>query len=139
MSYNTLSYEVTDRVLVLTLNRPDQLNAFTVEMANELVAAFERASEDDEVGAGDGSGEAGGEGEGDGESVGEADDDVADGLGGLEVGFFVRDGGKLVHGRSLSHWRRRTCEMSHKSGAIGGGANGLKSVGGESFDGGARL
>jgi len=51
MSYNTLSYEVTDRVLVLTLNRPDQLNAFTVEMANELVAAFERASEDDEVGA----------------------------------------------------------------------------------------
>ena len=51
MTYNTLTYEVADRVLVLTLNRPQALNAFTVEMANELVAAFERASEDDAVGA----------------------------------------------------------------------------------------
>ena len=51
MTYNTLLYEVADRVLVLTLNRTQALNAFTVEMANELVAAFERASEDDEVGA----------------------------------------------------------------------------------------
>ena len=51
VNYETLSYEVTDRVLVLTLNRPEQLNAFTVEMANELVAAFERASADDGVGA----------------------------------------------------------------------------------------
>jgi enoyl-CoA hydratase/carnithine racemase len=51
MSYDTLSYEVKDRVLVLTLNRPDQLNAFTVGMADELVAAFRRASADDAVGA----------------------------------------------------------------------------------------
>ena len=51
MSYNTLNWEVKDRVLVLTLNRPDRLNAFTVEMADELVSAFERASEDDDVGA----------------------------------------------------------------------------------------
>ena len=51
MSYNTLKYEVADRVLTLTLNRPEALNAFTVEMAHELIAAFERASEDDEVGA----------------------------------------------------------------------------------------
>lgn len=49
MSYNTLDYRVDDRILTLTLNRPEQLNAFTVEMADELVAAFERASEDDEV------------------------------------------------------------------------------------------
>ena len=49
MSYNTLRYEVTDHILTLTLNRPDQLNAFTVEMAHELIAAFNRASEDDEV------------------------------------------------------------------------------------------
>ncbi|MES2720606.1 MAG: crotonase/enoyl-CoA hydratase family protein [Pseudomonadota bacterium] len=49
MSYNTLDYRVEDRILTLTLNRPDQLNAFTVEMADELVAAFERASEDDDV------------------------------------------------------------------------------------------
>jgi enoyl-CoA hydratase/carnithine racemase len=51
MTYNTLDWTVTDRVLVLRLNRPEQLNAFTVEMANELVHAFERASADDAVGA----------------------------------------------------------------------------------------
>jgi enoyl-CoA hydratase/carnithine racemase len=52
LDYATLSYEVEDDgVLVLTLNRPDRLNAFTVEMANELVAAFGRASEDDGVAA----------------------------------------------------------------------------------------
>ena len=50
MSYQTLSYVVgDDGVLLLTLNRPDQLNAFTVEMANELVDAFTRASDDDAV------------------------------------------------------------------------------------------
>jgi enoyl-CoA hydratase/carnithine racemase len=51
MTYQTLKYEVADRVLVLTLNRPEQLNAFTVEMAEELIDAFRRASEDDDVGA----------------------------------------------------------------------------------------
>ena len=51
MNYNTLSWSVVDRVLTLTLNRPEQLNSFTVEMANELVDAFGRASEDDSVGA----------------------------------------------------------------------------------------
>lgn len=51
MTYNSLLWQVDDGVLTLTLNRPDQLNAFTVEMANELVDAFTRASEDDAVGA----------------------------------------------------------------------------------------
>ncbi|CAA9381043.1 MAG: Enoyl-CoA hydratase [uncultured Nocardioidaceae bacterium] len=49
MSYATLDYAVTDGILTLTLDRPDALNSFTVEMANELVAAFERASTDDDV------------------------------------------------------------------------------------------
>jgi enoyl-CoA hydratase/carnithine racemase len=49
MTYNTLRYEVAENILTLTLNRPDQLNAFTVEMANELIDAFNRASTDDEV------------------------------------------------------------------------------------------
>ena len=50
MTYNTLSYAVgDDGVLLLTLNRPEQLNSFTVEMANELVDAFNRASDDDAV------------------------------------------------------------------------------------------
>jgi enoyl-CoA hydratase/carnithine racemase len=33
----------------LTLNRPEHLNAFTVEMAQELIDAFDRASNDDKV------------------------------------------------------------------------------------------
>jgi len=49
MTYNTLRYEVADSILTLTLNRPEQLNSFTVEMANELIDAFNRASDDDEV------------------------------------------------------------------------------------------
>lgn len=51
VSYTTLSYLIENRVLTITLNRPDSLNAFTVTMANELVDAFERASDDDSVGA----------------------------------------------------------------------------------------
>lgn len=49
MPYNTLRYEVEDHILTLTLNRPEHLNAFTVEMAQELIDAFDRASNDDKV------------------------------------------------------------------------------------------
>lgn len=49
MTYATLRYEVSDGLLLLTLNRPEQLNAFTVEMANELVDAYTRANADDAV------------------------------------------------------------------------------------------
>jgi enoyl-CoA hydratase/carnithine racemase len=49
MAYNTISYDIADNILTLTLNRPEQLNSFTVEMADELVDAFNRASADDEV------------------------------------------------------------------------------------------
>ena len=49
-TYNTLSYLVSDDgILTLTLNRPEQMNSFTVEMANELEAAFHRASDDEAV------------------------------------------------------------------------------------------
>ena len=51
MSTNTLDTSLDGRVLTITLNRPEQLNAFTVGMANELIAAFEAASLDDAVGA----------------------------------------------------------------------------------------
>lgn len=47
--YQTILYHVSENILTITLNRPEQMNAFTVEMANELVRAFESASEDDEV------------------------------------------------------------------------------------------
>jgi len=49
MAYETLDYSVSDGILTLSLNRPDQLNAFTVTMAHELIDAFDRASDDDAV------------------------------------------------------------------------------------------
>ncbi|MDH0648674.1 crotonase/enoyl-CoA hydratase family protein [Pseudomonas sp. GD03858] len=50
MTYSTIRYEVdTDGILLLTLARPDKLNAFTVEMCDELVDAYGRASLDDAV------------------------------------------------------------------------------------------
>ena len=50
MKFNTLDWVVSpDGILTLTLNRPDKMNAFTVEMANELEAAFNGASADDTV------------------------------------------------------------------------------------------
>lgn len=49
MDYQTIRYDIADQILTITLNRPEQLNAFTVEMANELEHAFYRASEDDAV------------------------------------------------------------------------------------------
>lgn len=51
MTYQTILYQVENRILTITLNRPEQMNAFTVEMANELEHAFKTASEDDNVGA----------------------------------------------------------------------------------------
>lgn len=50
-AYDTIRYEIADRVLTLTLDRPEELNSFTVQMADELEHAFRRASTDDEVGA----------------------------------------------------------------------------------------
>ena len=50
MNYETISTSIVERVLTVTLNRPESMNAFTVQMANELVDVFNRASEDDDVG-----------------------------------------------------------------------------------------
>lgn len=47
--YATIRYEVDDGLLRLTLNRPDHLNAFTVQMADELEDAYRRANRDDTV------------------------------------------------------------------------------------------
>jgi enoyl-CoA hydratase/carnithine racemase len=41
--------EVQDGILTITLNRPDRLNAWTETMARELMEAFDRADDDDEV------------------------------------------------------------------------------------------
>lgn len=49
MTYNTLKLEIRDYILTLTLNRPDAMNAFTVEMSDELIEVFNNASEDDTI------------------------------------------------------------------------------------------
>ncbi len=49
MNYETLSYKIENRILTITLNRPDRMNAFTGRMADELIAAFDAADVDDDV------------------------------------------------------------------------------------------
>src|SRR5687768_15938291 len=49
MPYEHIAYEVQDGVLTITLDRPEQLNAFTGTMQNELIDAFDRADADDDV------------------------------------------------------------------------------------------
>jgi enoyl-CoA hydratase/carnithine racemase len=49
MDFETLRYDLADRVLTITLHRPDRLNAFTATMARELIDAFDRADADDDV------------------------------------------------------------------------------------------
>ena len=49
MTYETISLDVEAELLILRLNRPDKMNAFTVQMCEELIDAFERANADDGV------------------------------------------------------------------------------------------
>jgi enoyl-CoA hydratase/carnithine racemase len=49
VSYKEIIYQVENKVLTITLNRPERLNAFTLTMRNELIDAFDRADGDDEV------------------------------------------------------------------------------------------
>jgi enoyl-CoA hydratase/carnithine racemase len=49
MDFETIRYEVGDRVATITLNRPDQLNALSPAMIQELRRAYAGAEADDEV------------------------------------------------------------------------------------------
>src|SRR5688500_13541849 len=49
MTYEQIAYDVQDKVATITLNRPDRLNAFTTQMARELLSAFDEADNDNEV------------------------------------------------------------------------------------------
>lgn len=49
MDFTTIRYELSEGLLTITLHRPEQLNAFTTQMADELIQAFEQASRDDAV------------------------------------------------------------------------------------------
>jgi enoyl-CoA hydratase/carnithine racemase len=47
--FEQITSELADRVLTITLNRPERLNAWTATMGRELMEAFDRADADDEV------------------------------------------------------------------------------------------
>ncbi|MCK1721265.1 crotonase/enoyl-CoA hydratase family protein [Bradyrhizobium sp. 141] len=49
MTYDTIKFEVAEQILTITLNRPEKLNACTAAMERELIDAFDRADEDDDV------------------------------------------------------------------------------------------
>ncbi len=49
MDYQEIIYTVEDRVAIITLNRPENLNAFTPTMLTEWVDALQTAQADDEV------------------------------------------------------------------------------------------
>jgi enoyl-CoA hydratase/carnithine racemase len=47
--FETLLYEVEAGIATITLHRPDKLNAFTLKMVQDLIAAFDVTDGDDEV------------------------------------------------------------------------------------------
>jgi enoyl-CoA hydratase/carnithine racemase len=49
MAYETIRYEVAERILTITLNRPDKLNAFNAMMQQEIIEAFDAADKDDDI------------------------------------------------------------------------------------------
>ena len=49
MEYEQIRYKLVDRVLTLTLDRPEQRNTVTYRVLDELLDAFRRADRDDEV------------------------------------------------------------------------------------------
>ncbi len=49
MPYTTLLTDLSEKIFTITLNRPDRMNAFTFDMARELMAAFDEADANDEV------------------------------------------------------------------------------------------
>jgi enoyl-CoA hydratase/carnithine racemase len=51
MSYETIKYEVTGPVAIITLNRPEKLNAWLPKMSAEKIDALDKANADPNVGA----------------------------------------------------------------------------------------
>jgi 2-(1,2-epoxy-1,2-dihydrophenyl)acetyl-CoA isomerase len=48
-TYETLAISLADKVLTITLNRPDVLNAFNEQLSFDLIAVFEEAANDPDV------------------------------------------------------------------------------------------
>ncbi|HZP28067.1 MAG TPA: enoyl-CoA hydratase/isomerase family protein [Acidimicrobiia bacterium] len=49
MTYETILYDVTDRIATITFNRPERLNAVNLKMGGELRDAYAAAEADDDV------------------------------------------------------------------------------------------
>ncbi len=49
MEYTQITYDVADQIATITLQRPDQLNAFTGVMMREMIDAFDQVDADDDV------------------------------------------------------------------------------------------
>ena len=49
MTYETIKLDIADNIATLTLNRPDRMNAFTEQMARDMIAAFDVTDADDDV------------------------------------------------------------------------------------------
>ncbi|SES90660.1 MULTISPECIES: crotonase/enoyl-CoA hydratase family protein [Marinobacter] len=47
--FETITLGVEDGIATITLNRPDRMNAFTLQMMDELIAAFDQTDADDNV------------------------------------------------------------------------------------------
>ena len=93
--FTEILYEVRDNVALITLNRPDRMNAFTNTMMKELISAFDRTDADDNVRAvvitGSGKGFCAGADLGAGGATFAKGGSDVKGAGGV-----VRDGGGLV-------------------------------------------
>jgi enoyl-CoA hydratase/carnithine racemase len=49
MAYQTIIFQVEDRIATITLNRPERMNAFIWEMGNDLSDAYSRCDADDQI------------------------------------------------------------------------------------------
>ncbi|WP_340371452.1 crotonase/enoyl-CoA hydratase family protein [Peribacillus sp. FSL E2-0218] len=49
MVYSTITSEIIDHVMIVTLNRPERMNAFNEKMCAEMILAFDEADANDDV------------------------------------------------------------------------------------------
>jgi len=121
--FQTLLYDVTKPVARITLNRPERLNAYNTAMMNDIVAAFDAADADDDVGAIvlTGAGRAFCAGADISEGAGSFEQHAADpARAALRVGDVMRDGGGVASLRIFES--RKPVVAAINGAAVGVGA-----------------